>query len=373
MDTRSSAGNVPQPARHKRGPAPRKTREMPSAGNGGNGFARKSAQQLALREQDLDLYGALDLGTNNCRLLLAIPSPTGFTVVDAFSRIVRLGEGTSLTGKLSEQAMLRTVSALRVCANKLKWWNVPRFRLIATEACRVAENGFEFLDRVEQETGLALEIVDRETEARLAVAGAAPLIDTTVKTVLVFDIGGGSTEITWLTINAGRHTLERWVSIPVGVVTIAELFGGKEVSAGEFRMMREHVRPRLQEFAGVLRDASFAPVPGHLLGTSGTVTTICGVHLNLKRYDRSKVDGCWLQTGDIERVTAELLSMPYDERALSPCIGRERADLVLAGCAILEEIRTIWPAGRIRVADRGLREGILAKMMMEDGVYDRSE
>jgi exopolyphosphatase/guanosine-5'-triphosphate,3'-diphosphate pyrophosphatase len=320
------------------------------------------------------VYGALDLGTNNCRLLLATPSVSGFTVVDAFSRIVRLGEGASLTGRLSERAMARTIDALRVCANKLIWRKVTRRRLIATEACRIAENGLQFIDRVHAETGLELEIIDRETEARLAVAGAEPLIDEAADKVLVFDIGGGSTELMWLERNSGRHAIHEWVSLPAGVVTIAEKFGGMDVNAETYAAMRRHMFDLLAPFAArIAARRSGMIVPDHLLGTSGTVTTIAGVQLRLRRYDRSKVDGSWLTSADIDEVAARLLAMSYEERAANACIGRDRADLVLGGCAILDEIRTAFPAERLRVADRGLREGILAHLMREDGTYGVSD
>jgi exopolyphosphatase/guanosine-5'-triphosphate,3'-diphosphate pyrophosphatase len=316
------------------------------------------------------VYGALDLGTNNCRLLLAKPSISGFTVVDAFSRIVRLGEGASLTGRLSEHAMARTIHALRVCANKLIWRRVTRRRLIATEACRIAENGLEFIDRVHAETGLELEIIDRETEARLAVAGAEPLIDEAAEKVLVFDIGGGSTELMWLERNGSQHAIDEWVSLPAGVVTIAEKFGGMNVNAETYAAMRRHMFELLAPFvARIAARRSGTVTPDHLLGTSGTVTTIAGVQLRLRRYDRSKVDGSWLTSADIDEVAARLLAMNYQERAANACIGRDRADLVLGGCAILDEIRTAFPAERLRVADRGLREGILAHLMREDGTY----
>jgi exopolyphosphatase/guanosine-5'-triphosphate,3'-diphosphate pyrophosphatase len=109
----------------------------------------------------------------------------------------------------------------------------------------------------------------------------------------------------------------------------------------------------------------------HLLGTSGTVTTIAGVHLGLPRYDRTQVDGIWITPGDVHRVTRDLLALDYDTRAAHPCVGRERADLVLAGCAIFEAIALAWPAERLRVADRGLREGILLSLMEADSVRPR--
>jgi len=318
------------------------------------------------------LYGALDLGTNNCRLLIATPTQNGFSVVDAFSRIVRLGERLAQTGRLSDDAMGRTIDALRVCANKLRWRKVDRVRLVATEACRMAENGPAFIDRVKSETGLGLEIIDRETEAGLAAVGAEPLVDSEAETALVFDIGGGSTEVLWMRRAGQRFETVAWTSLAAGVVTISERFGGGvDVTPASFEAMREYLRPMLREFAERVSAANGGtpPVPSHLLGTSGTVTTIAGVQLGLQRYDRSRVDGCWLDSDDIGAVTNRLLHLSYEQRAANPCIGRERADLVLAGCAILEEIRLAFPAQRIRVADRGLREGILTMLMKEDGTY----
>jgi exopolyphosphatase / guanosine-5'-triphosphate,3'-diphosphate pyrophosphatase len=331
------------------------------------GVHREDRSDVAAAE----LYGALDLGTNNCRLLIAKSGTSGFEVVDAFSRIVRLGEGIGQRGALGDAAMARTIEALRVCANKLKWHKVSKFRLIATEACRLAANGPAFIARVAAETGLVLEIIDRETEARLAAAGAEPLIEAGAETALIFDIGGGSTEVMWVGQKAGGYAIQKWTSLQAGVVTLSERFGGgKDVTAGVFAAMGAHVRELLNPFvAEVAAQNGGGVIPTHLLGTSGTVTTIAGVMLGLRRYDRAKVDGCWLRSEDAGRVTADLLAMSFEERTQNPCIGTERADLVLAGCAILEEIRLAFPALRIRVADRGLREGILTQLLKEDGMY----
>jgi exopolyphosphatase / guanosine-5'-triphosphate,3'-diphosphate pyrophosphatase len=338
-------------------------------GSKGNGFAPvRASTQLRRRpvaRPDSELYAALDLGTNNCRLLVASARHGGFDVVDAYSKIVRLGEGLASTGSLSTDAMRRTIEALRVCATKLVWHNVSRKRLVATEACRLAANGAGFISAVENETGLKLEIVDRETEARLAAAGAAPLMDERASSVVVFDIGGGSTEILWLNRLASGYAIEAWTSLPVGVVTLSErVGGGRNVSSSVYSEMRARVQQLLEPFANevhVKKNGNI--VPSHLLGTSGTVTTIAGVHLGLRRYDRTKVDGSWMSAVEVEGVTSKLLAMSYQQRVENGCIGRERADLVLAGCAIFEEVRAAFPAERVRVADRGLREGILAELI----------
>jgi len=318
-------------------------------------------------------YAALDLGTNNCRLLVARPAGQGFRVIDAFSRIIRLGEGVSASGQISEAAIERAVSALSVCRDKMRLRHAGRARLIATEACRAAENGDEFRTRILEQVGLDLEIIDRQTEASLAATGCTPLIDPETDGVILFDIGGGSSEL----VRLGRCVparggpplprIEGWVSIPVGVVTLAERHGGVTVTRAVFEAMVAEVAGQIGKFAAAHR-GDLARM--HLLGTSGTVTTVAGVYLDLPRYDRRRVDGCWLLDGQVTDVTERLMAMSYDERIANPCIGAERADLVLAGCAILEAIRRAFPCERLRVADRGLREGMLVEMMRHDGVWD---
>jgi exopolyphosphatase/guanosine-5'-triphosphate,3'-diphosphate pyrophosphatase len=315
-------------------------------------------------------YAALDLGTNNCRLLVARPTADGFRVIDAFSRIVRLGEGLSLSGRLGEAAIARTLEALRICRDKMAARGVTRARTIATEACRAAVNGAEFVDAVRDRLGIDLEIVDRETEAHLAAAGVGDLADRDARSIVMFDIGGGSSEIIWLQVDersrrAGR--VQAWESMRLGVVSLAEKFGGVDVTDETFASMTAYVAEALAPFVAKVADETRCD-RFHLLGTSGTVTTIAGVHLNLPRYDRRAVDGLWLGRAQVDDAVARLRSMSYAERAANACIGHERADLVLAGCAILEAIREHFPAERLRIADRGLREGILSQMMREDGV-----
>jgi len=316
-------------------------------------------------------FAALDLGTNNCRLLIAEPRDGNFQVVDSFSRIVRLGEGVAQTGLLGQEAMERALAALYICRQKVASREVAAARLIATEACRRAANGAEFLARVREEVGLDLEIIDRRTEARLAVAGCSALMDPRSEGALLFDIGGGSTEIVWLDrrrTKRRRSLMRAWASLPVGVVTLSEEFGGIHVDESVFEAMVAHVRSSFDQFQA-RRALAEAVAKGrlHYLGTSGTVTTLAGVHLKLPRYNRRQVDGLWLEDGDVGALMRSFVAMPYEERVRNPCIGRERADLVLAGCAIFEAIRREWPCGRLRVADRGLREGILVQLMRNHG------
>jgi exopolyphosphatase/guanosine-5'-triphosphate,3'-diphosphate pyrophosphatase len=321
----------------------------------------------------LPVYAALDLGTNNCRLLVAVPDRAGFRVVDAFSRIVRLGEGLSRSGVLSDLAQERAFSALAVCRDKLAENGVTRSRLIATEACRAAGNGAAFVGRVRAELGLDIELVDRETEAHLAVRGCEPLLDPEAHAALVFDIGGGSTELAFIAdVSVRAPSVAAWTSLPVGVVTLAERHGGHHVTPESFAGMVEEVACMIDAFPARAAVAAAARSrPFHLLGTSGTVTTVAGVHLGLRRYDRRRVDGLWMRDDDVSDVVERLLALSFAERVQNPCIGLDRADLVLAGCAILEAIRDAFPASRLRVADRGLREGILVEMMRADGTLGR--
>lgn len=328
-------------------------------------------------------YAALDLGTNNCRLLVARPSRDGFRVVDAFSRIVRLGEGLSTDESLGEEAMARAMRALQVCAQKMNRNRVTLTRGVATEACRRARNGTDFIQQVSLQTGIEFEIIDAKEEARLALRGCAPLFDAPLHEdgenfALLFDIGGGSTQITWLRLSNSRpsagnpHTeILATVSIPCGVVTLSERFGAAEGPDGRlctdtYARLQNHVAEYLKPFAlehGISDWVGRGRV--QMVGTSGTVTTLTGILLDLPRYNRNRVDGTHLTFADLRRATGRLGLLDRDERAAHPCIGPDRADLVLAGCGVLDAICALWPVGRLRVGDRGLREGILHGLMSD--------
>ena len=335
----------------------------------GNGRGRRSEGAQAA-------YAALDLGTNNCRLLVATPEGGSFRVIDAFSRIVRLGEGLEREERLNEAAIERTIAALRICAAKMTRKRVLRARNVATEACRRAVNCQEFLDRVETETGLVFEIISPQEEANLALAGCSPLLVNGYRYGLVFDIGGGSTEIMWIerdcdeTVAGGRGAppqrlrLLDSLSIPLGVVSLSERHGGDIVDRDAYEAMVNRIAAPVAAFEARngIRDR-IARGEVQMLGTSGTVTTLAGINMRLPAYDRSVVDGSFLDFDEIGRVTGHLLALDYRGRANEPCIGEARADLVLAGCAILDAIIRAWPVGRLRVADRGVREGILFNLM----------
>ena len=363
--------------------------------NGQNSAPKRQKLRTGKREPKGHIYAALDLGTNNCRLMIARPDGDSFKVLDAFSRVVRLGEGVEETNELSPAAMDRAIAALKVCADKMAKRRVTRARAIATEACRRAINGAEFVERVVSETGLHLDVIGAGDEARLAVAGCAPLFDTSRDCLLVFDIGGGSTEIVWIDLahtpkerrrdillgtapkNVEKAKIDeeirilaesaRWTSLPVGVVTLAEKYKGISNERERFNAMRaftnELIAPFAADGAGATPDRLQRM---QLLGTSGTITTLAGVHLDLPRYNRVKVDGLWMARTDLTGVIERLIGMDRAERATIPCIGDDRAELVISGSSILSAIVDHWPTEQLRVADRGLREGLLYGLMNRD-------
>jgi exopolyphosphatase/guanosine-5'-triphosphate,3'-diphosphate pyrophosphatase len=322
------------------------------------------------------VFAALDLGTNNCRLLIARPSLRGFRVVDAFSRIVRLGEGLSRTGRLGEAAMARALEALEICAERINRRGVSRLRAVATQACRAAANGAEFLQRVAQRTGLELQMISPREEAELAVIGCLDLLDRKAEAGLVLDVGGGSTELSWIDMRApgladlasgrtrGSPPIAAWYSAPIGVVTLAERFPESHGDPAWRRAMVEAVKADLAQFTGAdsLHDL-FESGRGHIVGTSGAITSLAGVHLDLTRYERRRVDGLWMTREACERAADRLAALSMEARAVQPCIGPDRADLVLAGAAILQAVQELWPSARVRVADRGLREGLLLSLL----------
>jgi len=331
--------------------------------------AAGTARSTARPARPGQIMAALDLGTNNCRLLIARQSGAGFQVIDAFSRIVRLGEGVSQSGLLAPEAMDRTVDALKVCAAKMQRRGVSLARAVATEACRRAANGAGFVERVRDEAGINLEIITSGEEAQLAFSGCMPLLTPEHPNAIVFDIGGGSTELGWLALRPGQAPrIIAWHSMPVGVVTLTEEFG-IEAPAGMDRMdfyetMVEKVAAHLSPFAQAIgAHRLIAGGQVQILGTSGTVTTLAGIKLGLPRYDRALVDGGYLNYGDVEKISTRLAGQSLAERSQVPCVGLDRCDLVVSGCAILTAICRQWPVGKLRVADRGVREGILMSLL----------
>lgn len=319
-------------------------------------------------------YAALDLGTNNCRLLVAKSTEDSFRIIDSYSKVVRLGHGLASTGELSQESMDVAVEAIAVCARKIKSKKAKSWRCVATEACRRASNGDEFLKRVKAETGITLEVISTRVEARLAVMGCLNLVDPTKDVALVVDIGGGSTELSWVDIRKFRDPnhemktfrppISAWASLPIGVVTLSERVPETDDRATWYEEMKQVVRDTIVEKGCNTRfTRSFEDGKGHIIGTSGTITSLAGIHLKLPFYQRNKVDGLWLRSTDAIRVARNMASRSPEDRAKEPCIGNDRAKLLVAGCAITDVICEKWPSKMIRVADRGLREGMLMGMM----------
>ena len=311
-------------------------------------------------------FAAIDLGTNSCRLVIASPTPASFRIVETFSKITRLGEGIINDNELSRPAMRRTINALKVCAGVIEEYApIYRSRFVATAACRRAKNCKEFLDLVKKETGLTIETISSKEESRLAVVGCIPLLNRNIRRALVFDIGGGSTEISLARVtNSCKTFIEGFVSLPYGVVTISEAFPSQDMTALAYDTIIERTHKLLKEFDEKynIREA-IKNQEIQIIGTSGTVTVLGAVHLNLPRYNRSAVDGISITRQDIDRAIAKIKRLGDEGRKKHPCIGAQKADLTMAGCAIIEGLCSFWPIEEITVADRGIREGILLDMM----------
>jgi exopolyphosphatase / guanosine-5'-triphosphate,3'-diphosphate pyrophosphatase len=346
-----------------RGDSPAKPPPSARARAGSSPFVQAGRGQYPARKS----YAALDLGTNNCRMLIARPDGDGFSIVDAFSRIVRLGEGLAASGRLSDAAMDRAVSALTICASKLARRNVHLSRAVATEACRRADNGAEFVDRVARETGILLDIIHPEEEARLAVMGCYRMLPLGDGPALIFDIGGGSTELAIIETGEGDPRTLSWLSIPWGVVSLSEAVDQDGVDEIARLIAYEAMKAQVAEAIGTfVSELGLGKVSSRLLGTSGTVTTLASVFLCLPSYDRKQVDGIQAPVEALRAISLDLARRSIAGRAEVACIGPERADLVVAGCAILDAIFDAWPADTVGVADRGIREGILRQLMKLD-------
>lgn len=339
--------------------------------------SRRSRQRRS-RSRRANTFGAVDLGTNNCRLLVARSTQDGFQVIDSYSRVVRLGHGLSSSGRLSDESMDAAVEAIGVCASKMKMKRVRRWRCIATQACRQASNGDEFLKRVKSETGLSFELISPRVEARLAVMGCLNLVDHSKDVVLVVDIGGGSSELSWVDVRKLRRDdkqtrihrppISAWASLPVGVATLSEQVpdqgNSPEALAARYSAMKDRVKELIIAAGCQTRFTNaFKEGRGHIVGTSGTITSLASIHLGLPYYQRDKVDGMWMPSSDVVRISRDMAAKAVWERAKEPCIGEDRASLLVAGCAIMDVLCELWPAERVRVADRGLREGLLMGLM----------
>lgn len=336
------------------------------------------------------LYAAVDLGTNSCRMLIAQPKGSQFVILDSFSKTVQLGTGLEASGRLSRASMIRTLQALRICQKKMDQLGVTKMRLVATEACRRARNGREFMRQIKRETGLYFEIIKAEEEARLAVISCAPLVLPDTEQLLVVDIGGGSTELVWVDISGiapearpqsimrlhsgfgaqavGGARVVDWISIPLGVATLKDQFNDVEDDGARFALMSWYFEEQLASFSPY--NASQPRAGFQIIGTSGTVTTVAASYLGLKRYDRAKVDGLHMTSDQIQSVIREYLVLGPEGRRRDPRIGRDRHTLIMSGAAILQALMRIWPTDRLSVADRGLREGLLYAQMSADGVLE---
>lgn len=362
----------------------------PKRPNGAGALPDAVEPPAPIHTDSVPLYAALDLGTNSCRMLIARPKGAQFEVIDSFSKSVQLGSGLEASGRLSRGSIARTVQAMRICQKKLRRHKVKRMRLVATEACRRASNGPELIARVRRETGLKLEIIPAQEEARLAVISCAPLMSKMTEQLLVVDIGGGSTELVWLDVShlpnhARKQAIMKvsngfdnsrspettarvvdWISVPLGVATLRDQFMDVDDDAARFALMSWFFEEKLADFSPYTGDHVRAGF--QVIGTSGTVTTVAASHLDLRRYDRNKVDGLRMTSDEIDAVIQDYLALGPEGRRSDPRIGKDRQALIMSGAAILQALLRVWPTDKLSVADRGLREGLLYALMSADGV-----
>lgn len=363
---------------------------MPPKRIGAVGWANRSLLRPTASPDQGEVYAALDLGTNSCRMLLARPKGNGIDVVDSFSKPVHLGLGLESSGRLSRSAISRTINAMRICRRKLHQHEVRRMRLVATEACRRASNASSFIASVQRETGLVLDVISSEEEARLAVISCAPLVQPETEQLLVVDIGGGSTELVWLDLSAvpperrgaaildmhgnslmqdtGPVKVVDWISVPLGVATLRDQFVDVHDDCGCFALMSCFFEEHLADFLPYGHDHTRDGF--QIVGTSGTITTVAASFLGLKRYDRQLVDGLDMTSDQIDRVIRDYLSLGPEGRRSDPRIGRDRHMLIMPGVAILQALLRTWPTNHLSAADRGLREGLLYAQMRADGAMD---
>ncbi|MEM6602958.1 MAG: Ppx/GppA phosphatase family protein [Pseudomonadota bacterium] len=319
------------------------------------------------------MFAALDLGTNNCRLIVAKPDGADYAVEETFSRSVRLGEGLWSHGKIQADAEERTILALKECAERLEKYDIIRKRFVATEACRMAENSDTFLHNVAEATGLKLKIISRQEEARLATMACTSLLDRGYDRALLFDIGGGSTEMVWLNLHSGIYKkggfwlpeIIAWKSLPKGVVLLAEEFAKNNHTEEFYQHIVRETYAEIKEFYANIRNTDTKNWKSfHLVGTSGTVTTLAALSLGLKKYNRFAVDGIWMHDEMLLDLIKKVRHQGKSLDVAQNFVGMERADLLVPGCAILQAMTEFFPHIKLRVADRGIREGIMMELMI---------
>lgn len=297
----------------------------------------------------------IDLGSNTVRLLVAdVEGPGRWRVVAEHQTVTRLGEGLAATGALGEVPMARTLAVVRDYVARGAALGATETRIVATSAVREAANGSVFAAAVERATGWRVRVVSGEDEARLTLLGVRHGVGPLAGPVVVFDIGGGSTEY----ILADGEQVRATASLRLGVVPLAERYPFPErVDRSRYAaLLREVMRQLARELPAEILSAR----PAHLVGTAGTVTTLAALDLGLPRYDAGRVQGHRLSRAAIERLGARLGSLTVGERAALPCLEPGRADLIVPGVAIVMATLDCLGVDGLTVSDSGLREGILA-------------
>lgn len=318
----------------------------------------KDAEKKAVRDAK-KYFAAIDLGSRNCRTIVGCQSKAGaFEYIETYSKSVSLADGVAASKKLSRKSMDRTIEALAFCSKVLSRYAGLTYLAVATDAMRRAENASVFIKRVKRELGLIISIITPQEEAYYAALGCIEVLSLETEIFVVFDIGGGSSEIALCRQKSDKDIeLIDSLSIPYGVINLLEskdhlTFSGY---SNLVQKISDLSRDFLNQYATTLDFVNNF----QCIGTSGTTTTVAALNMNLRFYDREKINDSILQFSEILKTVHYVQSLSEDERKLHPYISQSNEDLVLGGLTILEGIVRGLPASTITVTDRGVRDGVV--------------
>lgn len=310
----------------------------------------------------MSVFASIDLGTNTVRLLVVTGNSKGFTTLHSNQLITRLGEGLSHSGILKDIAMERTIKAVLDFKREASKYSPFAIWVAATSAVREAKNRNEFIEKIREVTGLELEVIPWEEEARRTLLGVFSGLDGNIKKAIVFDIGGGSTEYI-LTVD---KRLVKSVGTALGVVHLSEKYIRKDpVDDGELIILESVITNKIRNVKSQLHDVLCTMHDVRLIGTAGTVTTIAALDLNLHPYDPAKVNGYVLNIENVKEILKKLKNMTLEERRNIPALESGREDLIIPGAVIVIKTMEIFGFNEMIVSDYGLREGIILAKMSE--------
>ena len=307
-----------------------------------------SKKDILIKKQNR--FAAIDLGSTNCRLVIVDIIEDKYKIICSFSEILNLGRNLSFSNEFNDEIIEKTIEIFKIISQKLKYYNVLSYRCVATEACRQSINSDELVKRIHERTNIEIEIIPSKEEARLCLKSCLNHNVNLNDFNLVFDIGGGSTEIIIFDSIYSNKDFD-FLSIPIGVINFSE-----KVSLFKTEKVLGQLEKQMMFFS---KKKKIHNEPISIIGSCGTVTTLCAIHLKLNYYQKSLVDNTLLEIEDLKQTCNFVKRLSSEEKEKHPCIGPQRINLLDNGILILEKILESWPVKRILVSDRGLREGII--------------